>query len=106
MWFFLVLFQLSILYFLIKSFVVNNELHKQNELLKHNNSVQVVVIDEKNDFIKNLEKEYSEFKQTQSKRPESYDVLELMHDLTNGRAIIEIKRIAPSDFFLKRPSNE
>lgn len=33
----------------------------------------------------------------------SYEVEELLHDLTAGKALIEIKRVAPSSFFLRSP---
>lgn len=37
-------------------------------------------------------------------RPEdSYEVKQLMNDLTAGRALVEVRRIAPEDFFLRSP---
>jgi len=36
-------------------------------------------------------------------RQESYDARALLHDLTSGVAIIEVRRIAPTDVFLRSP---
>lgn len=36
-------------------------------------------------------------------RQESYEVINLLHDLTAGKGLIEIKRIAPVDVFMRSP---
>lgn len=38
-----------------------------------------------------------------SKKVESYEVTQLLHDLTGGNAIVRIERIAPSDVLLRSP---
>ncbi len=53
---------------------------------------------EKKDLLKhieNLELELSKKKD----RSDSYEVTELIHDLTMGKAIVEIKRIDPNSIF-------
>lgn len=42
-------------------------------------------------------------KTTKNKPLESYEVRDLLHDLTAGDALVQIKRIAPSDVFLRSP---
>lgn len=38
------------------------------------------------------------------KKPrETYDARALLHDLTGGAAYVEVKRIAPEQFFLRSP---
>lgn len=36
-------------------------------------------------------------------RKESYEVKELLHDLTGGHALVEIRRVSPTDVFLRSP---
>lgn len=43
------------------------------------------------------------FKTTKHKPLESYEVRDLLHDLTSGDALVHIKRIAPTDVFLRSP---
>lgn len=45
------------------------------------------------------------FKIKRSKPPvqETYDVKELLHDLSAGEAIVRISRVAPADVFLRSP---
>jgi len=42
-------------------------------------------------------------KSRKTPRSESYEVRELIHDLTAGAAMVEIRRIAPADVFLRSP---
>jgi len=51
-----------------------------------------------------LQESLQQLKET--KKNNSYEVTELLHDLTAGRALIEVKRIAPSDFFLRSPRGD
>lgn len=41
--------------------------------------------------------------QQKRKRPESYEVKELLSDLLAGGALIEVRRIAAADVFLRSP---
>ena len=36
-------------------------------------------------------------------RPRSYEVADLMHDLLDGKALVEVRRISPVDVFIKSP---
>ena len=42
-------------------------------------------------------------KKLKKKRVESYEVKNLLHDLLAGEGYIKVTRIAPTDFYLKRP---
>ena len=44
-------------------------------------------------------------KPKQAERKEDYKVSELLHDLLAGRALVEVKRIAPADVFLRSPKS-
>ena len=48
----------------------------------------------------------AEIIQIKKKQKESYEVLDLLHDLSNGRGLIEVKRVAPSSFFLRSPRDQ
>lgn len=39
------------------------------------------------------------------KKQDSYEVIELIHDLTAGRALVEIRRIDPTSFFIRSPKD-
>lgn len=36
-------------------------------------------------------------------RPETYEVKELLNDLLSGSALIQVTRVAPTDYFLRSP---
>lgn len=43
------------------------------------------------------------FKSKSPKPQQTYDVRELLHDLTLGGALVQIKRVDPNDVFLRSP---
>lgn len=46
--------------------------------------------------------QYKKLKKSPPKQ-ETYDATALLHDLTAGRALVRIERIAPADVFLRSP---
>jgi hypothetical protein len=36
-------------------------------------------------------------------KQETYDVRELLHDLTGGDALVHVKRVAPAEVFIRSP---
>ena len=77
----------------------SEKLFGENKTLGHANRAQAEVIGA-------TRKEVSNLKNRPPPKPEkvdSYEVQELLHDLTAGKALIEIKRIAPSSVFLRSP---
>jgi preprotein translocase subunit YajC len=42
------------------------------------------------------------FKKNKDRKKDSYEVIDLLHDLTSGKAIIEVKRVDPSSVFQRQ----
>ena len=53
----------------------------------------------------NLEAAYKRIDELAAKKgKESYEVIQLLHDLSGGHALIEVKRVSPDSFFLRSPT--
>jgi hypothetical protein len=90
-----ILLLLIVIFFIISFY---KDCLKRNELSL---AILSEELNSKNGHIEDLKKQL----ETKKKSTNSYEVEELLHDLTSGKSLVEIRRIAPSSFFLRSPKD-